>query len=259
MKSISGFLIIAFLITTFIPLSSMAANSKITSKLRFKETAPKDLKLTITRKSDIYETSWDRKRRHTLFEGKNTSRYEIIKIKNKKLAIHSQLLRTHKSVDGKEFSSGAPKEKSVSIYRMNSLGQRIDNSPDKKHEKKQSSELTLQFPDHKVSAGDRWEVTAPASKNYPIPVKMHFVIKEFIKKGTSLFCIINNKFESAKFFPDRNCRVKVESKNRIIFNVTKGRIVRQTGSSTYITTWAKKGAENPMQSSTFTKIKLSIR
>lgn len=232
-------------------MASPSPDKKI--KLRFKQTGSKSLKLTVSRKTEIYETSWERERDQTIYEGTNVFAYRIKEVQGDNLQVRARLYSSDKSVNSKVLQEGKPEDAAGSSFLINSRGVRAQRSNN------ESSELDLQFPEEPVGAGDRWKVTVPPSENFPAPIVMNFQISKFVKKGSTTYCIINSNYETSAFFTERGCRAKLESKNRIIFDVSKGYIKRQSGSSTFITTWLKKGEENPLQSARFATMKLIIK
>lgn len=234
--------------------SSAIADSNEKMKLRFKDTGSRNLKLIVSRKTEIYETSWDRKRDQSLYEGTNVFAYKVKQTDEDHLQVKAKLYSSEKSVNSLLLQEGRPEEAASSSFVINSRGIRTE-----KDSNNQSSELDLQFPEKAVGIGDKWKVIVPPSDNFPAPIEMNFEIKKFIKRDDTTFCIINSTYETSALFAERGCRGNIVSKNRIIFDVSKGYVKTQTGSSTFITTWLTKGEENPFQSARFATMKLRIQ
>ena len=247
---------LAFSIAAVAPSVATATPEKEPKvKLRFKPTGSKPLKLTVQRKTDIYKTSWEREREHSLYKGTNVFSYQVKKDSDDLLRIKAKLYSSDKNVNGKTLQEGETKERVSSDFKIDSTGKRATNSKGVNL----SSELDLVFPERALGTGDTWKVTVPPSDNFPAPIDMHFEIDKFVEKGSATFCVINVTYNTSALFTERGCRAKIESKNRIIFNVSKGHIMRQTGSSTFITTWLKEGLDNPFQSASFASMKLTIQ
>ena len=264
-----NFLIASFVCVAFLSVATCAALDKTKFKLRFKPTGARKLKLVITIKSDIYETSWERVRVHTLFEETNVYACKVQKTDNNLLKVKTKHHSFIKKVNGHVFKEERTRGSDVSSFVMNSKGERVNDisggisganeGVDKGPVKAIESKIELLFPERALAVGDKWQIIIPPSENYPEAIKVQFEVSKFVKRSSANFCVISMSYETSLVSLERSCRMKVDSKSRIVFNVSNGYVMRQTGSNSSITTWLKRGADNPFQSASFTKMKTVLQ
>jgi len=237
-----------------------AGFDKVKVKLRFKETGAKKLKIATNKQTNIYETSWEKVRVHSFFEetyiyacAVKAMKKDLLEVKTKqyieKTKLNSYVLKNNKT-----------RSSDVNTFIMNSQGQKLTLESDVDMKAlAEDSNIELQFPENAVGSGDRWNVIIPPSKNYPKPINLQFEVKRIVKKQLNLYYVIIMSYETLMVSLKRSCRIKVTSQNRIVFNASKGYVMRQTGRGSYITTWLQQGKGNPFQSARFTSMKMVLQ
>ncbi len=222
--------------------------------LRFKA-RQQPLKIETKKRVDIYETSWQYRRSHKLYNERRTHLKTVTSGVPGILQIKLEETGSKVALDGKV----APPLAGAKIQKM-TISDRgeVFNSLTNKLAAKQTA-LTLTFPEKPVTVGDVWKNIVPATDDYPTEVTLHFKLKKVVKRHGRRCAVIETRCRNSKNFIERGCRSLLTIAGRILFDIDGGYVLRHKASSSFITTFFEQRGKLPFQISRFSKHNKMIR
>lgn len=222
-------------------------------KLAFKITGQTD-RIQIISKEKVCTTPQKGERFTSEIKSKRLIVRKSFKTGDNEITTKFKVSKIKVSVNGKDAPSLDPLQESE--VKTDILGKKIVNKDSAKDQF--IPDMSLILPDKAVKPGDTWKQTIKPTKAYPAELEINFKFSKVEEVNGSKCALINAKCLSNEVFKDRFAKSYLSIRNRIHFDIAKGKVVKNTSQTEFILTWLKALKGLPLQRATFSTTSMSL-
>lgn len=222
-------------------------------KLAFKITGQTD-RIQIISKEKVCTTPQKGERFTSEIKSKRLIIRKSFKTGDNEITTRFKTAKIKVSVNGKDAPSIEPLQESS--VKTDILGKKMINKDNPKEQF--IPDMSLILPDKPVKPGDTWKQILKPTKAYPAELEINFKFSKIEEINGSKCALINAKCLSNEIFKDRFAKSYLSIRNRIHFDIARGKVVKNTSQTEFILTWLKALKGLPLQRATFSTTSMSL-